>query len=129
MVSNKVPTESEEQQKLIQWCNRKKNEYPELGLIFAIPNGGRRHIKTASVLKLEGVKPGVPDMFLPVARSGYHGLFIELKRVEGGALSKTQEDWKNKLRDEKYAAVVVKGCERAKAVLAVYLGMPISEVI
>ena len=26
-----------------------------------------------------GVKPGVPDIILPVAKQGYHGLAIELK--------------------------------------------------
>lgn len=30
-------------------------------------------------MRSEGLKSGVPDLCLPVARSGYHGLYIELK--------------------------------------------------
>lgn len=118
-----VLTESQEQIIIFQWCNRNKNEYPELNFIFAIPNGGKRNIVTASRLKLEGVKPGVPDMFLPVARHNYHGLFIELKRLKGGAVSIHQESWKNNLRAQGYAVATAKGAVRAITIIAAYLGI------
>lgn len=57
-----------------------RERWPELELMFAIPNGGERNFKVASQLKAEGVKAGVLDIFLPVARSGAHGLFIEMKK-------------------------------------------------
>lgn len=53
--------------------------FPELSMMFAIPNGGHRDVRVAQKLKQEGVKAGVPDICLPVARGGYHGLFIEMK--------------------------------------------------
>lgn len=55
------------------------DRFPELSMMFAIPNGGHRDVRVAQKLKREGVKAGVPDICLPVARGGYHGLFIEMK--------------------------------------------------
>lgn len=54
-------------------------KFPELSKMFAIPNGGHRDVRVAQKLKREGVRAGVPDIFLPVARGGYHGLFVEMK--------------------------------------------------
>ena len=52
--------------------------YPK-GLIYAIPNGGQRNVIVASKLKAEGVLSGVPDLHIPIAKKGFHGLYIELK--------------------------------------------------
>ncbi len=71
--------EHEEQVVFIQWCQLQEKKYPELKLMFAIPNGGQRAVTTARKLKREGVKAGVPDLHLPVAKGGYHSLFIEMK--------------------------------------------------
>jgi hypothetical protein len=66
-------------------------QYPKYSnLIFAIPNGGQRNIVVAKKLKEEGVKPGVPDLFLPVPNNGFCGLFIEMKS-EKGILSNNQK--------------------------------------
>lgn len=116
-----MKTESQEQIDFIQWCKRNQETYPELKKIFAIPNGGHRHIATASRLKLEGVKPGVPDLFLSVARRGFHGLYIEMKRIKGGSVSKEQKQWKIWLTEEEYAWVRADGYEKAKALIKSYL--------
>lgn len=115
-----MKTESQEQIEFIQWCKRNTAKYPELDEIFAIPNGGKRHIVTASKLKLEGVKPGIPDLFLPVQKRGYAGLFIEMKKLDG-TLSKTQKIRIPKLRTQGYAVIVCKGAERAKSLIKSYL--------
>lgn len=53
---------------------------PALKLLHAIPNGGQRNKAVAAKLKAEGVKPGIPDVNLPVARGQYIGLYIEMKK-------------------------------------------------
>jgi hypothetical protein len=58
--------------------------YPELKNVYANPNGSLRNLIVAKKLKAEGVRPGVPDIIVDVARHGYHGLRIEMKRSDGG---------------------------------------------
>lgn len=110
-----IATESQEQAALFKWA-----ELNRINLLFHIPNGGRRDIITASRLKAEGVKAGVPDMFLPVPRGEHHGLFIELKTV-AGTTSESQERWLEALNEQGYKAVVCYGWVEAAAVITNYL--------
>jgi len=61
------------------WAALQACKYPDLSKMFAIPNGGLRNVIVASKLKREGVKAGIPDVFLPVARGGFIGCWIEFK--------------------------------------------------
>ena len=115
------PTEGEEQATLFHWAAMLSGRYPELKLLFHIPNGGKRTKSEAARFQREGVKPGVPDLFLPVARDGYHGLFIEMKRREGGRVSKEQKRWQTELTLQGYCAVVCRGWEDAMWQIANYL--------
>lgn len=54
----------------------------------------------------EGAVKGWPDLFLPVAKCGYHGLFIEIKSPKG-KLSEHQEDVLKKLTARGYKCVVM----------------------
>ena len=112
--------ESQEQQALFQWAELNKNKYPELGLMFHIPNGGKRNITTAVRLKKEGVKSGIPDIFLPTARGNYHGLFIEMKAGKNPETA-NQLRWIAELTLEGYKATTCRGWERAKDVILDYL--------
>lgn len=116
-----MKTESEQQITFIQWCKRNAINYPELDNIFAIPNGGLRAINTASRLKLEGAKPGVPDLFLAVSKRGFHGLFIEMKRSNKQKLSKDQQTWFKKLSNQKYATLRANNSEEAIKIIKSYL--------
>lgn len=78
-----LPSEHQEQAGFVQWF---RSRWPQV-LIFAIPNGGKRNISTARNLKLEGVVPGVPDLFIPA-----WSIWIEMKRQKGGRLSPDQEE-------------------------------------
>lgn len=119
--TNYYPTESEEQATLFSWAAMKSGKRPELRLLFHIPNGGERKKSEAARFKAEGVKPGVPDLFLPVARGPYHGLFIELKRQKGGRLSEAQRRWLDALRKQGYSAYVAFGWKDAAALIEIYL--------
>lgn len=114
--------ESEHQRKIMQWSRQSAvlKRYPELSLLYHIPNGGRRDPIEARHLKEQGVKPGVPDLHLPVARKGYHGLYIELKTEKGRATNK-QKQWLSELVKQGYYAVVCHGWQDAQAVLMWYL--------
>lgn len=80
--------------------------------IFAIPNGGDRHVAVAVKLKKEGVKSGVPDLFIPVIRSNYGGMFLEMKR-KGGKLSDVQRFWLDQLEEEGYRVKVAFSVDEA----------------
>ena len=113
-------SEHDEQVKLFQWAAYRLPVYPELALMFAIPNGGQRNIVVANKLKAEGVKAGVPDICLPVARGKYHGLFLELKHGRNKATAE-QQYWLERLTAQGYRAVVVYEFEGARDALIDYL--------
>ena len=114
--------ESQHQEALFGWALCQRGKYPELDLLFHIPNGGSRHPKEAANLKRQGVKAGVPDLLLPVARGEYHGLFIELKVGRNKPTDK-QTGWMNALSDEGYAVRVCYGWDAAKETIIQYLNM------
>ena len=76
-----APLEHDEQVAFIQMVRLHSRRFPELELLYAVPNGGHRHPATAKRLQDEGVAPGVPDMCLPVPRGAYSSLYIEMKRI------------------------------------------------
>ena len=90
-------------------------------LFYAVPNGGLRDKRTAAKLKAAGVAPGVPDLAFPVARGGYHGLYVEMKRSKGGRVTSLQREWIAKLRANGYKAEVCSGADAAMAVIERYL--------
>ena len=113
-------TEHAEQCAVIKWAAYSTGRYPELRTLFAIPNGGQRHLVVAAKLKAEGLKPGVPDLFLPVARNGKHGLFIELK-VKPNKPSEAQLCWLADLDQLGYDAVVCYSADDAISEIENYL--------
>lgn len=116
-----IPTESEEQCLLFEWAEMSLAKYPELALLFHVPNGSSKSKFQAVKFKREGLKAGVPDLCLPVARQGYHALYIEMKRTEGGRLSDAQKWWLENLQKQGNKAVVCKGFEEAVSVIEDYL--------
>lgn len=121
---------------LFMWASVAKQLEPRLDLLFAIPNGGKRDGITASRLKAEGVKSGVPDLMLPVPSAAakglsgvsYSGLFIELKRPKSGRgiagkESTQQSEWSKRLNEQGYFACARIGWISAKYVICIYLGV------
>lgn len=115
------PLEDLEQELVMRWANGQATNWPELALLHHVPNGGLRGKCQAAALKRQGVKPGVPDLCLPVARGGYHGLYVEMKRRDGGRVSSEQKAWLAALHAQGYSVAVAEGHEQAIAVLKDYL--------
>jgi len=81
-------------------------QIPELRWIHAIPNGGRRNLREAKLLKAEGMKAGVLDIFWPWPRPRltddlelrfiepqvWCGLYLEIKAGKN-TLSDKQEEF------------------------------------
>lgn len=100
----------------------------ELEWVFAIPNGGSRGSDKRSAqivgaqMKAEGVRPGVSDIFVPIPRHGLHGLFIEMKRADGGTVSKQQKDFGAFVQKQKYGFVVCYGWLEAAKIIKDWIG-------
>lgn len=120
-----MASEAQHQTAVIKWSQqpRIRQKWPELALLFHIPNGGTRDPVEAKHLKQQGVKPGVPDLCLPVARGRYHGLYIEMK-TESGRTSGEQKWWGEHLLAQGFFWEVCHGWESAVRVLEWYLALP-----
>lgn len=116
-------TESEEQITLFAWASLQAIPEGKIGhFMFAIPNEGQRSYKTAARLKAQGLRSGVPDIMLALPRNGLPGLFIELKKANGGKVSDNQKKWLERLDKAGYVTAVCHGFEQAKATIEEYLG-------
>lgn len=113
-------SEHADQCALFEWAEWNASRLPELDLLFAIPNGGARHPAVAAKLKAEGVKAGIPDICLPIARQGKHSLYIELKHGKNRTTD-MQERWLHGLREQGMACHVCYGWTEAAMVIVTYL--------
>jgi rhodanese-related sulfurtransferase len=95
-------------------------------LIYHVPNGGQRHKAVAAKLKEQGVKAGVPDLVLPMARGGYFGLYIEFKATppHDAPVSVNQHGWVGRLNEQGYLAIVCRGHFDAMEHIRAYLRLP-----
>ena len=112
--------EAGEQAALFQWARLNEKKYPELALLFHIPNGGKRDAIEGAHLKAQGVKSGVPDIFLPSPKGKHHGLFIELK-AHGGRVRESQRAWLDALAGQGYKTAVCYGFDEAREKIEKYM--------
>lgn len=112
-----------EQITLFRWAEFAKQQYPELELMYHIPNEGKRSRFTGARMKEAGLKSGVPDIHLPVARGGYIGLYIENKYGKNKP-TQNQKTWLRALRDAGHFTAVCYGWEQAKKLIEEYLSLP-----
>ncbi len=111
---NTSPMEEVEQRAVVQYCT-----YAGIP-IFAVPNGGSRNRLEAIHLKEQGVSPGVPDLIIPLSCSGFHGLFIEMKREKGSKVSSKQKEWIALLNANGYCARICRGFDEAREIIENY---------
>lgn len=112
--------EQGQQVALMEWAALARGTLPELDLLYHIPNGGGRTKAEAGILKAMGVKAGIPDLFLSVARGTWHGLYIEMKSGKG-RLSDAQRDMASKLIQQGYAVFTCRDWIQAKDAIRNYL--------
>ena len=110
-----LPLEHDEQVTFIQWCDSHKV------LVFAIPNGSNKSKVAQGRFKAEGLRAGIPDLMIPIARKPYNGLFIEMKRRAKSSTSKAQKEWIIVLKQQGYSAEIAKGCDEAIRITEEYL--------
>lgn len=115
-----IPTEEEEQTALFSWARIMEARFPVLRWMHHIPNGGKRTKSEAARFRAAGVKAGVSDIFLPCARGKYHGLYIELKALDGRP-TEDQKKFIAFVRSEGYLGVFCYGAEAAERVILSYL--------
>jgi hypothetical protein len=112
-------SEHELQVNCVNWFGYK---YPKIkDLLFAVPNGGVRHKRTAAKLKAEGVRRGVPDLFLAISKHGKHGLFIEMKYGRNKQTSQ-QLRYEELLKSQNYAVAVCYTFDDFRDVIELYMG-------
>ena len=116
--------EDQHQAAVIEWSQQPavRRRWPELKLLFHIPNERKCTPQQGRRLKLMGVKAGVPDLCLPAARGRYHGLYIEMK-AEGGRTTPEQDWWGGQMLAQGYMWEVCHGWESAVGVLEWYLNL------
>ena len=114
-------SESAEQKALVQWWGMMRQHLAPNVLLYAIPNGGARSLATGARLKAEGAVAGIPDLFLACARSGRHGLYLELKRARGGRVSESQRNLFPLLEAQGYGVAVCRGWKEAASCIEAYL--------
>lgn len=114
--------EATEQERVINWATFYAKNFPELDLLYHVPNGGSRNQLEAANLKRQGVKAGVPDLVLPVPRQQFHGLYVEMKWGKNTTTEK-QDWWLEQLRQQGYETAVCWSAEEAMDVIANYMGI------
>ena len=119
----RLDDESGHQEALFSWAAYRTGLMPELQYMYHVPNGGKRDKATAAVLKRQGVKAGVPDIMLPAARAGYHGLYIELK-AGSNTTTANQKSWLKFLRQQGHYTAICYSWQLAAELIERYLLHP-----
>ncbi|NLT08198.1 MAG: VRR-NUC domain-containing protein [Ruminococcus sp.] len=115
--------EEAEQVTLFQWAELAKMKYPELELMYHIPNEGKRSPVMGARMKRAGLKNGVPDVCLPTAHGGYIGLYIEMK-YGNNKPTESQKKWLRALREQGHMTAICYSWEEAKRLIEQYLKLP-----
>ena len=114
-------TEHAMQCAVIKACRYLERDHPEVKYLFAVPNGGARHPAVAAKLKAEGVRRGVPDLFLPLPIPGrYAGLWIEMK-AHGGRITQNQDDYLRFLQEVGFMTKICYSAQEAVDMIVCHL--------
>jgi len=124
-----IPKEYDEQVAIFEWAKYAVKRYPDLTLLYATLNGVRLPIGLAVKMSKAGLKQGPPDINLDVARGGYFGLRVELKRLKDGHVSDAQMAWLGGLEKHGYCTYIAQGARSAIGMIERYVNYPPTVVI
>jgi hypothetical protein len=125
------PKEWHEQRRVFDWAKEMTPREPRLELLNGSMNGLRSTPAAIWMAKMCGLKPGVPDINLPViGYAGCPGYYIEQKRMHVGKINgweccatDEQKWWRDHLREQGYKVDISHNAERTIALLKAYLDM------
>lgn len=115
------PTEHQIQKAAFEIIRLRENADWRYRLIYAIPNGGLRHIGVAKKMKDEGQRSGVWDIAVDVPCNNFAGLKIEVKKP-GGRLTKDQISFGRLCQRAGYAVAVCFSTTEILTAIEHYLG-------
>lgn len=98
---------------------------PELRWLHAVPNGAtygssqQERARRGAQMKREGLRPGVADIYWPIARSGYHGLYIEMK-TPTGSMREVQVEFRDFVIEQGYGWRLCRSYDEAFDMLRFY---------
>lgn len=117
-------TEEIEQARVIKWSHKAEVRalMPQLKWLHHSPNGGQRSAFTGAQMKALGVKPGFPDLILPVKTRMSTGLVIEMKSAKG-RLSTEQSEWLDIFIENDWQFAVLRSAADARIALCRHLGI------
>lgn len=113
-------SEHQIQVQMIKWARFNQKKFPQLRLLYAIPNGAKRTPAQANYLRIEGMRSGVWDLNLDYPAHGYHGLRIETK-TPIGRLSENQKKFKELYEWAGYYTAIVRSLDEFIKLIEWYL--------
>ena len=125
-----VPSEQEECEWLMQWAKTQRFKgWPLEEILIHVPNGAylgpdaRTRAITMGKLKAIGLQPSVSDYILPVPlwTRKCPGLWLEMKRTEGGTLRAGQKTFLQRMLELGWRCEVAKGWVEASAIIKDHL--------
>ena len=117
--------EEREQARFMRWCHALPVQTISAALLdfFHVPNGGKRDAFTGAQMRALGVKPGIPDLFLPHPKGAFIGLIIEMKSQDG-RLSEAQKRWQAVFIAQGWHYTLARSADEARQIAANYLQLP-----
>ena len=127
MAKNNSPLERVEQARFVDWLELQGLLFSATAQSTFTTSWNQKRLNHAT-----GLRKGVPDMLVVIPKDkskdgGGYCLFIELKRVKGGSVSKEQRIWLdsiNALETPYTQAYIAKGAAEAIKITSHYLKNP-----
>lgn len=119
----KPPTEHTEQSNLVRSV---RLHLPKIApALAAVPNGQLRDVRVAKRLKAEGQSNGYPDLLLDIPRAYFHGMRIEMKRINArpSDWKPEQRAWAELLTENGYLYVLGLGAADAFTQIQAYINL------